>query len=140
MKTSLARIEDIERKWYALDAQGQILGRFATRVARLLIGKDKPLFTPHVDAGDHVIVLNATQIRVTGNKMTDKVYRWHTTYPGGLKERTLRQVMERTPERVIEEAVKCMLPKNRQQSRRMTRLHVYVGATHPHEAQKPTVI
>jgi large subunit ribosomal protein L13 len=136
MKTTLARKEDIERKWYLLDANDQTLGRFACKVARLLMGKDKPLFTPHVDAGDHVIVVNATKIRVTGNKTTDKLYRWHTFYPGGMKERTLKQMMEEHPERVIELAVKCMLPKNRQQDPRMTRLHIYTGGQHPHEAQK----
>lgn len=137
MKTTLARIEDVERKWYLLDATGQTLGRFACTVARLLMGKDKPLYTPHVDAGDHVIVVNAAQIHVTGKKLNEKMYRWHTFYPGGLKERSLKQMMERHPERVIQWAVKCMLPKNRQQARRMARLHVYAGRDHPHAAQKP---
>jgi large subunit ribosomal protein L13 len=137
MKTTLAKLEAVERKWFVLDAQGQILGRFASRVARLLMGKDKPLFTPHVDAGDFVVVLNARSIRVTGRKLTDKVYHRHSMYPGGHKQRTLEQMMARYPERVIEEAVKCMLPKNRQQAPRLKRLHVYTGATHPHAAQKP---
>jgi len=137
MKTTLAKLEAVERKWHVLDAQGQILGRFASQVARLLMGKDKPLFTPHVDAGDYVVVLNAREIRVTGRKLTDKIYHRHSMYPGGHKQRTLQQVMARFPERVIEEAVKCMLPKNRQQARRLNRLHIYAGAQHPHAAQKP---
>jgi large subunit ribosomal protein L13 len=140
MKTTLARKEDVERRWYSLDARDQILGRFACKVARLLIGKDKPLFTPHVDAGDHVIVLNAAKIRVTGKKWTDKIYRWHTFYPGGLKQRTLRQMMDRSPERVMELAVKRMLPKNRHQAPRMKRLHVCAGGEHEHQAQKPIAV
>jgi len=140
MKTTLAKPENIVRKWYLLNAEGQTLGRFSTRVARLLMGKDKPLFTPHVDAGDNVIVLNAAKIKVTGKKMTDKIYHRHTFYPGGHKQQTLREMMERYPERVIQMAVKTMLPKNHQQDPRMTRLHVYAGGEHPHSAQKPIAL
>lgn len=140
MKTTLAKKEEVVRKWYVVDAQDQILGRLATRVARLLTGKDKPIFTPHVDSGDCVIVLNATGIKVTGAKLTDKIYHRHSTYPGGHKMFTLEQMKARFPGRVIELAVKRMLPKNRHQADRMTRLHVYADARHPHEAQKPIKI
>jgi large subunit ribosomal protein L13 len=140
MKTTLARADAVVRNWYLMDAADQTLGRFATRVARLLMGKDKPSFTPHVDQGDFVVVLNASRIRVTGRKLTDKVYHRHTFYPGGHKQRTLKQMMERYPERVIELAVKRMLPKNRQQDRRMRRLHVYAAAEHKHQAQRPIAV
>jgi len=140
MKTTLADQATIARKWYVMDAKDQILGRLATRTARLLMGKGKTNYTPHVDAGDHVIILNAAKFRVTGKKMTDKIYHRHTFYPGGHKQRTLREVLDRTPERVIEEAVKCMLPKNRQQARRMKRLHVYTADKHNHQAQMPIVL
>jgi large subunit ribosomal protein L13 len=109
MKTTLLKKADVVRKWYVLDAEDQVLGRFASKVARLLIGKDKPIFTPHVDAGDFVIVLNARKIRVTGKKLTDKIYHRHTFFPGGHKMRTLQQMMDRFPERVIEMAVSRML-------------------------------
>jgi len=140
MKTTLLKKEDVVRKWYVLDADDQILGRFATRVACLLIGKGKAAFTPHVDAGDFVVVLNARKIRVTGKKLTDKIYHRHTFFPGGHKMRTLQEMMNRFPERVIEMAVSRMLPKNRHQADRMTRLHVYADAEHPHVAQKPLKI
>jgi large subunit ribosomal protein L13 len=140
MKTTLADNTAVVHKWYVVDATDQILGRLASRTARLLMGKGKTDYTPHVDAGDHVIVLNAAKFKVTGKKLTDKIYHRHTFYPGGHKQRTLREMVERYPERVIEEAVKCMLPKNRQQSPRMQRLHVYTAATHPHAAQKPIVL
>ena len=140
MKTTLLKKEDVVRKWYILDADDQVLGRFATRVARLLMGKDKAIFTPHVDAGDFVIVLNAKKIRVTGKKLTDKIYHRHTFFPGGHKMRSLQQMMDRFPERVIELAVSRMLPKNRQQAVRMTRLHVYAEDQHEHAAQKPVKV
>ena len=140
MKTFVAKKEEVTRNWHLIDAQGQVLGRLATRVAQLLIGKHKPTFTPHVDAGDHVVVVNAGGIRVTGKKMTDKIYYRHSFYPGGLKQRTYRQVVERFPTRPLELAVKRMLPKNRHQSPRMRRLHIYVGPEHKHQAQNPEKI
>jgi large subunit ribosomal protein L13 len=127
--------EAVSRKWHVIDADGQVLGRLATRVARLLIGKHKPDYTPHVDAGDHVVVINAGGIRVTGKKQTDKIYYRHSFYPGGLKSRTYGEMLARFPTRPLELAVKRMLPKNRQQSPRMNRLHLYVGPEHKHQAQ-----
>jgi large subunit ribosomal protein L13 len=127
--------EAVSRKWHVIDADGQVLGRLATRVARLLIGKHKPDYTPHVDAGDHVVVINAGGIRVTGKKQTDKIYYRHSFYPGGLKSRTYGEMLARFPTRPLELAVKRMLPKNRQQSPRMNRLHIYVGPEHKHQAQ-----
>jgi len=140
MKTFVAKKEEVSRGWYLINAEGQVLGRLASRIARLLIGKDKTTFTPHVDAGDHVVVINASGIRVTGKKLTDKVYYRHSMYPGGLKARTYQQVRDRFPTRPLEMAVKRMLPKNRHQSRRMCRLHIYVGPQHRHQAQNPEVI
>lgn len=140
MKTFVARKEDVTRKWHLVDADGQVLGRLATRIARLLIGKHKPTFTPHVDAGDHVVVVNAAGIKVTGKKPTDKVYYRHSMYPGGLKQRTYRQLVDKFPTRPLELAVKRMLPKNRHQSPRMRRLHVYTGPEHRHQAQNPEKI
>ena len=140
MKTFVARKEDVARKWHLVDADGQVLGRLATRIARLLIGKHKTTFTPHVDAGDHVVVINAAGIRVTGKKSTDKVYYRHSMYPGGLKQRTYRQLVDKFPTRPLELAVKRMLPKNRHQSPRMQRLHIYTGPEHRHQAQNPEKI
>ncbi len=138
MKTFVLKKEDVTRNWHLIDAQGQVLGRLASRVALLLMGKYKPMFTPHVDAGDHVVVVNAKGIRVTGKKLTDKIYYHHSFYPGGLKQRTYQQVVERFPTRPLELAVKRMLPKNRHQSRRMQRFHIYSGPEHKHQAQNPT--
>ncbi|MFO7675928.1 MAG: 50S ribosomal protein L13 [bacterium] len=135
MKTFVQKKEAVRRNWHVIDADGQVLGRLATRVAGLLIGKHKPDFTPHVDAGDHVIVVNAGGIRVTGKKLTDKIYYRHSFFPGGLKSRTYQQMVERFPTRPLELAVKRMLPKNRQQAPRMKRLHIYVGPEHRHHAQ-----
>lgn len=140
MRNYIARKEDIKRSWFILDAKDKILGRFATRVARILIGKDKPTFTPHVDQGDFVIVINADKIRVTGKKLENKIYYHHTFYPGGLKKKLLKDLLYEKPERVIELAVKRMLPKNRQQTPRMRRLKVYATEQHPHLAQSPVVI
>ncbi len=136
MKTTVAKKEDFHPEWYLIDAQGLVLGRLASRIATLLMGKHRPAYTPHVDAGDHVVVVNAGGIRVTGDKYESKLYRRHSFYPGGLKTRTYRQVVERFPTRPLELAVKRMLPKNRLQDRRMRRLHIYVGAEHRHQAQK----
>jgi large subunit ribosomal protein L13 len=127
------------RNWFVVDANGQVLGRLATRVARLLIGKDKPTFTPHMDCGDHVIVVNAEKIRLTGNKIDQKVYRHHSGYPGGLKEISVRSLLQRRPDEVVREAVLGMLPKNKLRARRARKLRVYAGreALARHTGQKP---
>lgn len=137
MKTVSAREQDIQRDWYVIDAQGQTLGRLATRVARLLRGKHKSNFTPHVDCGDYVIVVNAGKVHVTGQKMSQKKYYRHSGYPGGLKQVTLRDQLQKFPDRVVESAVRGMLPKNRLGRRMFKKLKVYAGPTHPHEAQQP---
>jgi len=128
---------EVDRTWYIVDAEGENLGRLASRVARTLIGKDKPEFTPGVDTGDFVVVINAAKVEVTGNKLDDKRYYRHSGYPGGLKSLTMRQQMNKRPEFVIEQAVKGMLPKNRLGRKLMKKLRVFSGAKHPHEAQKP---
>jgi large subunit ribosomal protein L13 len=129
---------EIERKWYLVDADNQVLGRLATRVATILRGKHKPSFVPHLDVGDHVVVVNAEKVHLTGRKRTDKVYRWHTGYIGGLREVTAEQMLRTHPERVIEWAVQGMLPKNRLGRAMAKKLKVYRGAAHPHQAQQPT--
>ncbi|MBI4466549.1 MAG: 50S ribosomal protein L13 [Acidobacteria bacterium] len=125
------------RHWYVVDARGQVLGRLATRVARLLMGKQKATYTPAVDAGDHVVVVNARGIRLTGKKLDQKFYRWHTGYPGGLKEVKARHMYEQKPERMVREAILGMLPKNKLHGRRARRLRVYPDGSHPHVAQQP---
>ncbi|HEC22863.1 MAG TPA: 50S ribosomal protein L13 [Chloroflexi bacterium] len=137
MKTYSAKPEDIERKWYIVDATDQTLGRLATRIATVLRGKHKPIFTPHLDCGDYVIVINAEKIRVTGNRLTDKMYYRHSGYPGGLRQMSLRDMLARHPERVISEAVRRMLPKNNLGRHMFKKLKVYAGPEHPHQAQKP---
>jgi large subunit ribosomal protein L13 len=137
MKTYVANSTDRDRRWLLVDAEGKTLGRLATQIADALRGKRKPEYTPHVDTGDFVIVVNAEKIAVTGNKMTEKMYRRHTGYPGGLRERTLAEMLEQRPEEVIRKAVKGMLPRNRLARRQITKLKVYAGPTHPHTAQKP---
>lgn len=137
MKTYVANSTDRDRRWLVVDAEGQTLGRLATQIADALRGKRKPEYTPHVDTGDFVIVVNAEKIAVTGNKLTEKMYRRHTGYPGGLRERTLAEMLEQRPEEVIRKAVKGMLPRNRLARRQITKLKVYAGPTHPHTAQKP---
>ena len=137
MKTYVATPTDRERDWLVVDASGQTLGRLATQVADALRGKRKPTYTPHIDTGDFVIVVNAEKISVTGNKVRDKRYYRHTGYPGGLKSRTLGEMLERRPEEVIRTAVKGMLPKNRLARRQLTKLKVYAGPAHPHAAQQP---
>ena len=139
-KSKMAKKETQQRKWYVVDAEGKVLGRLACRVARLITGKGKPDWTPHVDCGDHVVVVNAAKVRVTGRKLEQKVYRRHTGYPGGLKEVTLGKLLAERPERVIEEAVHGMVPKGRLGRRMVTKLKVYPGADHPHAAQKPQAI
>lgn len=136
-KTYVTKREDVEREWYVVDASGQTLGRLATRVARVLRGKHKPIYSPSVDAGDYVIVVNAERIHVTGRKLDQKIYYRHTGYPGGLKEITLRNLLQKHPTRVIEHAVRGMLPKNRLGRRMFKKLKVYAGPDHPHAAQQP---
>jgi large subunit ribosomal protein L13 len=140
MKTYFANNENIEQKWYVVDAQGEVLGRLATQIAKVLRGKHKPEFTPHADAGDHVIVVNAADIKVTGKKETDKKYYTHSGYPGGIKEMTFDKLMQRDPRRAIEIAVKGMMPKNPLGRAMLRKLKVYAGAEHPHAAQQPVEI
>jgi large subunit ribosomal protein L13 len=137
MKTYVATPENRRRDWQVIDAEGQTLGRLATQIADTLRGKRKPEYTPHCDTGDFVIVVNAAKIRVTGNKLSDKLYHRHSGYPGGLRSRTLREMLERRPEEVIRMAVKGMLPRNRLARRQLRKLKVYAGPEHPHAAQKP---
>jgi large subunit ribosomal protein L13 len=137
MKTYVANANDRERNWLLVDAEGQTLGRLATQIADALRGKRKPAYTPHVDTGDFVIVVNAEKITVTGQKRQEKLYYRHSGYPGGLKSRTLNDMLERRPEEVIRLAVKGMLPKNRLARKQLTKLKVYAGPEHPHIAQQP---
>jgi large subunit ribosomal protein L13 len=137
MKTWNAKAEDVERRWYVVDAEGEVLGRLATRIADTLRGKRKPQYTPHVDTGDFVVVVNAEKIAVTGKKLDDKLYYRHSGYPGGLRSRTLREQLDRRPTEVVRTAVKGMLPRNRLARRQITKLKVYAGPEHPHAAQKP---
>ena len=140
MKTFMASPATIDRKWYVVDATDMTLSRLASEVAKVLRGKNKPIFTPHIDCGDNVIVINAEKIKVTGKKMDQKVYYHHSDYVGGLKEATLREKLEKKPEQVIELAVKGMLPKGPLGRQMFTKLHVYAGPEHKHEAQKPEVL
>ena len=140
MKTFMAKAEQVQRKWYIVDAEGMPLGRLASEVAKVLRGKNKPTYTPHVDTGDHVIVLNAEKVELTGKKLEQKLYRYHTGFPGGLKEVKYKHLMERRPEKAIELAVKGMLPKNSLGRAMFRKLNVYKGTEHGHEAQKPEVL
>jgi large subunit ribosomal protein L13 len=137
MKTQFAKKGEVERKWYVVDADGQVLGRMATTVASHLRGKHKPVFTPHVDTGDFVVVINAEKIQLTGNKADQKVYYRHSNYPGGLKQETFKERLEKKPEAIIRDAVWGMLPKNRLGRTLIKKLKVYRGSEHPHSAQKP---
>lgn len=137
MKTFMAKPSDVERKWYVLDADGQTLGRLAAEAAYLLRGKHKPTYTPHIDTGDFVIVVNADKVRLTGNKLLKKKYIHHTRYPGGLREMTYRDLLDKNPERAVEIAIKGMLPHNRLGKKMFKKLKVYRGPDHPHQAQKP---
>ena len=139
-KTVSANAATVDKNWVVVDAEGQTLGRLASKVALLLRGKRKPNYTPHVDCGDNVIILNAEKVVLTGNKMADKTYVWHTGYPGGQRTTNPEQMMAKFPERVVEKAVKGMLPKNRLGAQLFRNLHVYAGAEHKHEAQQPTAI
>ena len=140
MKTYMANPDKIERKWYVVDAEGQTLGRLAAEVAKVLRGKNKPEFTPHIDTGDNVIVINAEKIKVTGKKLDQKVYYHHSDYVGGMKETTLAEMMAKKPEKVIELAVKGMLPKGPMGRDMIKKLHVYAGPEHKQQAQKPEVL
>ena len=139
MKTFSLKNTEVSRDWVLFDASGKILGRFATKIADKLRGKDKPTFTPHVDGGDFVVVINADKVKVTGNKAEQKKYYKHSLYPGGLKEKSYKEVLESTPERIIENAVKGMLPKNKLGKSIIKKLKVYSGSEHPHESQNPSV-
>ena len=136
-KTWNAKPGEVTRHWYLVDAEGQTLGRLATRIADTLRGKGKAEYTPHVDTGDFVVVVNAEKIQVTGNKLDQKMYHRHSGYPGGLRSRTLREQLERRPTEVLRKAVKGMLPRNRLARRQITKLKIYAGPVHPHEAQSP---
>ena len=140
MKTFMASPATIERKWYVVDATNMTLGRLASEVAKVLRGKNKAIFTPHIDTGDYVIVVNADKVKVTGKKLDQKIYYHHSDYVGGLKEATLREMMAKKPEKVIELAVKGMLPKGPLGRQMYTKLHVYAGPEHQHAAQKPEVL
>ena len=140
MKTFMASPATIERKWYVVDAEGKTLGRLASEVAKVLRGKNKAIFTPHIDTGDYVIVVNADKVKVTGKKMDQKVYYNHSDFVGGMKETNLKEMMATKPEKVVEIAVKGMLPKGPLGRQMLTKLHVYAGAEHPHAAQKPEVL
>jgi large subunit ribosomal protein L13 len=137
MKTYSAKPAEITREWYLVDADGKTLGRLATQIADTLRGKRKPIFTPHVDTGDFVVVVNAEKIAVTGNKLDQKMYHRHSGYPGGLKTRTLREQLDRRPTEVLRTAVKGMLPKNKLARHQITKLKIYAGPEHPHESQNP---
>lgn len=138
MKTYAVKASEIERRWWLVDATDQTLGRLATRIATLLEGKHKAIYSPHLDTGDHVVVVNARAIRVTGNKLQQKLYFRHSNYPGGLKEESLETLLARKPELVIERAVKGMLPRNRLGRAMIKKMKVYAGGEHPHAAQQPT--
>ena len=140
MKTFIPKVADIERKWYLIDADGQILGKLAVIASDILRGKNKPDFSPHMDTGDNLIIINAKKVKVTGNKTEDKKYYSHSWYPGGLTTTTFKEMIEKKPEYVIQHAVLGMLPKNRLQKEFIKKMKVYAGAEHNHEAQKPVEI
>ena len=140
MVTKVLKKNEVTRTWYVVDASDKVLGRLASRIARVLIGKHKPQYTPHVDCGDFVVVVNADKFRVTGKKMKDKIYYSHSFYPGGLKQISLESLLQKQPKKVIYHAVSGMLPKNRLRARRLKRLRLYTSPDHPHVAQMPTQI
>ncbi len=141
MKTYSAKASEIEKKWFVIDADGVVLGRLATQIAIILRGKHKTTFTPHLDCGDNVIVINAEKVALTGRKLSDKKYFWHTGYPGGIKERTAGQILEgKHPDRVVSKAVERMITSNRLGRQQLKNLRVYAGSEHPHEAQQPEVL
>jgi len=136
VKTYSAKAEDIDRKWYLIDAEGEILGRLATQIATILRGKNKPTYTPSMDLGDYVVVINAEKIKVTGNKLKGKIYRYHTSYPGGLKSVALESLLKRKPELVVKKAVQGMIPHTKLGRAMIKKLKIYKGNKHPHQAQK----
>ena len=138
MKTYSLKKEEVQRNWFVVDATDRVLGRVATKIADKIRGKDKPTFTPHTDGGDYVIVINAEKIKVTGSKRNNKIYYRHSLYPGGLKSQTFKELNKKNPERIIEEAVKGMLPKNKLGKSIIKKLKVYSGSEHPHESQNPS--
>jgi large subunit ribosomal protein L13 len=140
MKSFIPRETEIQKQWHVIDAEGQILGRIATRAARLITGKDKPIYTPFLDTGDHVIIVNASKVRLTGKKLTDKMYRRHTGYPGGLKETAAGILLSKNPGKLVREAVIGMLPKSKLGRAMRKKLKVYSGPQHPHQAQRPTML
>ena len=137
MKTYIPKPSEIERKWYLVNAEGKILGRLSSRIAQILSGKDKPTYTPHMDVGDFVVVINAEKVKVTGNKEEKKIYYRHSGYPGGLKERTYQEQLDKEPQDIIRMAVRGMLPKSKLGRQMFQKLKVYAGPQHPHQAQKP---
>jgi large subunit ribosomal protein L13 len=138
MKSFIPRERDIQRHWHVIDAEGQILGRLASKAARLLTGKNKPIYTPFLDTGDHVIIINAEKVKLTGKKLTEKMYRHHTGYPGGMKETTAGVLLSKEPGKLVREAVIGMLPKTKLGRAMRKKLKVYAGPQHPHQAQQPT--
>ena len=140
MKSYMAKAETMERKWYIVDAEGMVLGRLASQVAAILRGKHKPIYTPHVDCGDHVIIINADKVVLTGKKLDDKVYRHHSGYPGGLKEVKYRDLMAKKPEFAVYEAIRLMMPKGPLGRQMLTKVRIYRGSEHKHAAQKPEVL
>ncbi|MBZ2175268.1 50S ribosomal protein L13 [Schnuerera sp. xch1] len=139
MKSYIAKSNEIERKWYLIDAEGKVLGRLASEIATVLRGKNKPVYTPHVDTGDFVVVINADKVKLTGKKLDKKYYKYHTGYPGGLRSISYREMLDKKPEKVIELAVRGMLPKNRLGRQMIKKLKVYSGPEHNHASQKPEV-
>ena len=140
MKTYSAKKEEVRRQWVMVDAEDMVLGRLASQIALVLRGKNKPTFTPHVDTGDFVVVVNAEKIRLTGNKLDDKVYYRHSGYPGGIKSMTAREMLEKKPDQLVRKAVRGMMPKNRLGRQMLNKLKIYVGPDHPHQAQQPEKI
>ncbi|MDG2319712.1 MAG: 50S ribosomal protein L13 [Rhodospirillaceae bacterium] len=141
MGTYSARPSEVQRKWYVIDAEDLVLGRMAAEIAKILRGKHKTMFTPHIDTGDNVIVINAAKVRLTGNKHANKTYYWHTGYPGGIKKRTAGQILNgKFPERVVEKAIERMMPRGPLSRAQFKKLKIYPGAEHPHEAQNPEVL
>lgn len=140
MKTYMAKGESVERKWYVVDADGMVLGRLASQVAAILRGKHKPIYTPHVDTGDHVIIINAEKVVLTGKKLTDKKYYHHTGYPGGLKETSYRELLEKKPEFAVYEAIRRMMPKGPLGRKMLTKVRIYRGSEHKQQAQTPEVL
>jgi large subunit ribosomal protein L13 len=140
MKTLFARENEVEKKWHLVDADGMVVGRLASQIASILRGKNKPIFTPHADTGDFVVIINAERVRLTGNKLENKVYYRHSGYPGGIKKRVAKDLMKDAPEEIIMSAVRGMLPKNRLGRQQIKKLKVYRGAEHPHSAQKPEAL